>query len=46
MLPFVIVLVIVAFATDTWWVLLGIPLLWLVTAPMRRRRWARRHWAC
>lgn len=46
--PLVIVLVVIALATGTWWVLLGIPALWLLSFPRRRRRWAgsRRGWAC
>lgn len=44
--PLVLALVVIALATDTWWVLLGIPILWLTTAPLRRRRWARGGWAC
>ncbi|MBO9523375.1 MAG: hypothetical protein J7518_17740 [Nocardioidaceae bacterium] len=41
-LPLVIFLGVLAAVTHTWWVLLGIPVLWLLTAPLRRRRWASR----
>jgi hypothetical protein len=46
MFALVLVLVIVAIATHTPWVLLGIPVLWLLAGRRRywRRNW-RRNWA-
>lgn len=42
----VLALVIIAIATNTPWLLLAVPALWLLTTPLRyRRRWAGRHWA-